>query len=60
MNVGRGGLALGFTFLPAPIQKVLGGTGVEQLVGRNTCDHHDLLVGECRKPLKQHSENGGK
>ena len=29
MNVGRGGLALGFTFLPAPIQKVLGGTGVE-------------------------------
>jgi hypothetical protein len=40
--LGRIGFALDFTFLPAPIQKVLGGAGVEQLVGGNTCDHHDL------------------
>ena len=53
------GFALGFAFLPAPIQKVLGGACVEQLVGGDSCDHHDLLGSECGKPLKQHSENGG-
>ena len=44
------GLALGLTFLPAllpallpaPIEKVLGGAGMEQLVGGDACDHHDL------------------
>ncbi|MCX5967647.1 MAG: hypothetical protein NTV57_08425 [Cyanobacteria bacterium] len=62
------GLALCFTFLPASclpflpssIQQVLGGAGVEELVGGNACDHHDLLGGECGKPFKQHSDNGGK
>jgi hypothetical protein len=49
---GHLGLALCFTFLaasclsflPSPIQKILGGAGVEQLVGGNACDHHDLLL----------------
>jgi hypothetical protein len=38
------GLALGFAFLPAPIQKVLGGAGVEQLVGGNAGEHHEFLL----------------
>ncbi|MEB3360760.1 MAG: hypothetical protein VKI42_01395 [Synechococcaceae cyanobacterium] len=28
----------------APLQKVLGGLGVEQLVGGNACDHHDFFL----------------
>jgi len=50
--------ATGFALLPAPIQKVLGCAGVEQLVGRDAGEHHEFLGGECGKPLKQRSENG--
>ena len=30
--------------LAAPIQEHLGSAGVEQLVGGDACDHHDLLL----------------
>ena len=62
------GLASGFAFLPAsclpllpaPLQKVLSGAGVEQLVGGIACERPDFLGAKCWKQLKQHSENGGK
>jgi hypothetical protein len=45
--------------LPSPLQKVLGGAGVEQLVGGNAGEHHEFLGGECGKPFDQHRKNGG-
>ena len=47
------GLALGLT----PIQKVLGGAGVEQLFGGDAKDYYGLPRRECRKPPKRRSEN---
>ena len=58
LTQGHLGLASCLPFLPAPIQKVLGGAGVEQLVGWNACDHHDFLGAKFGNPLKRHTKDG--